>query len=482
MMAQVMLLEAVAQQSTRSGAQKGAGAGLFALSLENAAACLDDAGLLQALLNLPAGFRPTAEEAAVALENVKALGAPAGLVAALKALTAQDGEAQATEDKRVARPFGELVAMLMPLVSRIRDAAAGTTGEGAAVAGEPAVPAAPPAGGESGGAQAPVSAQAGVPAQTAAATAPAVDAASLSDGTMASAEGMPREAASARQAQPAEPAAPAASDGARTAAMPRPLEAVVAVGEAAAQSADEPEASVARVQEGAEAAEPPRTQGGTAVTASADASGETDASAAGPETAAVSTPPAAVVEEVATAKAGEASLEDVKSVESAASDRSMPEVRHAEAQERVSRADQERLISRIAQAVTQAQHGERSTVRLRLYPPELGTVRVEVSSVRGSVTVRIETSTPEAQGALNANLAGLRAQLADSGVDARGIEVQYRNPALAFGHARDEAGRGNGYWQARRETPRRSNDREDEPAPAASGTAAASAGTLDILL
>ena len=188
------------------------------------------------------------------------------------------------------------------------------------------------------------------------------------------------------------------------------------------------------------------------------------------------------MEEVNAAQAGETSLEDVKSVEAGAPERMDTAVKDAAAQDRVSRADQERIIARIAQAVTQAQYGERSTVRLRLYPPELGTVRVEVSSVRGSVTVRIETSTPEAQSALSANLQGLRAQLADSGVDARGVEVQYRNPALAFGQSRDEAGRGNGYWQARRETPRRSEDREDEPTPAASGATAASAGDLDILL
>jgi flagellar hook-length control protein FliK len=125
----------------------------------------------------------------------------------------------------------------------------------------------------------------------------------------------------------------------------------------------------------------------------------------------------------------------------------------------VTGADQDRLIARIAGAIAQAESSGRSTVRMRLYPPELGTIKIEVSSVRGAVTVRIEASTPSTQGVLQSNLASLHSDLRQAGVDVRNVEVQFRDTSAAFG-AEDRSG-----GRASHEPPRNTRHQpDDEPA------------------
>jgi hypothetical protein len=119
------------------------------------------------------------------------------------------------------------------------------------------------------------------------------------------------------------------------------------------------------------------------------------------------------------------------------------------------RAEQERMINRIANTIAQSENSGRTTVRLRLYPPELGTLRVEVASRNGEVTARIETSTDGARQVLNANLSGLRDTLRSAGVNMRDMEVSYRDTSSQMGlsQGRDESrhgepGRGRGTFQS----------------------------------
>ena len=104
-------------------------------------------------------------------------------------------------------------------------------------------------------------------------------------------------------------------------------------------------------------------------------------------------------------------------------------------------ADQDRLIARISNAIAQAETAGRTTVRMRLYPPELGTVRIEVSSSRGVVTARIEASTPAAQAVLQSNIAALKAELRDAGVELRQVSVEYRDSAASFAASGRQHGR-----------------------------------------
>ena len=53
--------------------------------------------------------------------------------------------------------------------------------------------------------------------------------------------------------------------------------------------------------------------------------------------------------------------------------------------------------------------------------------------MRGVVTARIEASSPTTQTALQSNVAVLRSDLRQAGIDIRGIEVQYRSSGFSFG-------------------------------------------------
>ena len=55
-------------------------------------------------------------------------------------------------------------------------------------------------------------------------------------------------------------------------------------------------------------------------------------------------------------------------------------------------------------------------MRLRLHPPELGVVRVEVKMDAGVLTARIETETSSARTVLLDNMAALRERLAEQGI------------------------------------------------------------------
>lgn len=142
-------------------------------------------------------------------------------------------------------------------------------------------------------------------------------------------------------------------------------------------------------------------------------------------------------------------------------------------------ANQERIISRISAAVSQASSGGRTTVRLRLYPPEMGTVRVEVSSFRGEVTARILTSTAAARTLLDTNLAGLAEQIREAGVDLRGVEVNYRDAWTQAG-GRQHGARSE--YSQRRSSGDARRDDSAEAGPADRREQPAAAGVLDVLL
>ncbi len=77
--------------------------------------------------------------------------------------------------------------------------------------------------------------------------------------------------------------------------------------------------------------------------------------------------------------------------------------------------DQSRFIDRVARAV-QA-NGERGgTIRLRLSPPELGSMSIEIKVQNGAVSARVEADTPPARTLLLENLPVLRERLAEQGM------------------------------------------------------------------
>ncbi len=84
--------------------------------------------------------------------------------------------------------------------------------------------------------------------------------------------------------------------------------------------------------------------------------------------------------------------------------------------------DQTRLIQRVARAIEAApQHG--GTIRLRLSPPELGSLQVEVTVRKGALSARLEAETQAARAVLLDNLPQLRDRLAEQGLRIDQFEV-----------------------------------------------------------
>ena len=84
--------------------------------------------------------------------------------------------------------------------------------------------------------------------------------------------------------------------------------------------------------------------------------------------------------------------------------------------------DSARFLTRVARAFTAAQQrgGE---VQLRLSPPELGSLRVEIKVLDGVMTARVETENASAQTAVLEHLPQLRERLAEQGVRIERFDV-----------------------------------------------------------
>lgn len=84
--------------------------------------------------------------------------------------------------------------------------------------------------------------------------------------------------------------------------------------------------------------------------------------------------------------------------------------------------DQARFVQRVARAFRAV--GERSgSVRLRLSPPQLGSLRLEITVRDGSMTARVEAETPTARNLLLDNLPALRDRLAQQDVKVKQFDV-----------------------------------------------------------
>jgi flagellar hook-length control protein FliK len=87
--------------------------------------------------------------------------------------------------------------------------------------------------------------------------------------------------------------------------------------------------------------------------------------------------------------------------------------------------DSARLLNRVARAFVAAQDGS-GEVRLRLSPPELGALRLEVKVLDGTLIARLETETTAARTALIENLPALRERLAEQGIRIERFDVELR--------------------------------------------------------
>ena len=84
--------------------------------------------------------------------------------------------------------------------------------------------------------------------------------------------------------------------------------------------------------------------------------------------------------------------------------------------------DATRLLTRVARAFTAAQERDRE-IRLRLSPPELGSLRLDVRVQDGVLVARLQTETDAARTAILDNLPALRDRLSEQGVRIERFDV-----------------------------------------------------------
>ena len=86
-------------------------------------------------------------------------------------------------------------------------------------------------------------------------------------------------------------------------------------------------------------------------------------------------------------------------------------------------AGRARFVERVARAF-QSMRNRGGTVRLRLSPPELGAVRLEISLHRGAMSARVEADNPTARNLLLDNLPALRDRLAQQDIKIEQFNVE----------------------------------------------------------
>lgn len=115
----------------------------------------------------------------------------------------------------------------------------------------------------------------------------------------------------------------------------------------------------------------------------------------------------------------------------------------------LSQTDRLRLVQRVARAVQTAQE-RGGDLNLRLSPPELGSLRLQVRLTDGALSARIETDNPAAKQVLVDNLPGLRERLAEQNIRVERFDVDLSNsggggtsqmPQQRFDDAGDRGGR-----------------------------------------
>jgi len=149
----------------------------------------------------------------------------------------------------------------------------------------------------------------------------------------------------------------------------------------------------------------------------------------------------------------------------------------------VSLSDNQMSAKMIHQIVTTAKltsFADGASMSMRLDPPQLGTVQLDVTSRGGSVTAHLQTSTLAAKQMLESDLPALKQSLAESGINVDSINVSVGNGNLA--HNPQQGFNGEGAYQDRYELPRFTGGVSNiEPAIVASATAARQNYGLDYL-
>jgi flagellar hook-length control protein FliK len=141
------------------------------------------------------------------------------------------------------------------------------------------------------------------------------------------------------------------------------------------------------------------------------------------------------------------------------------------------------LVERVANAVQTASQQQRP-LRVRLHPPELGVLQVEIVHRGGHVSARLEVQTAAAQQALTDSLPALREALAQHGSTVTRLDVQLVEPSGTDGrldrggHHFGGSSRQDSHEPDRRDQPAEPRDRSPDTPGAKPKTPQARRGTL----
>ena len=92
-----------------------------------------------------------------------------------------------------------------------------------------------------------------------------------------------------------------------------------------------------------------------------------------------------------------------------------------------SEIDRQRFVQRVVRALHNLGDAEGGQIRLRLSPPELGSIRLDVTLRGGVLAAQVEAETPQARTALLENLPALRERLAEQNIKIERFDVDLMN-------------------------------------------------------
>jgi flagellar hook-length control protein FliK len=121
--------------------------------------------------------------------------------------------------------------------------------------------------------------------------------------------------------------------------------------------------------------------------------------------------------------------------------------------------DRVRFVQRVSRAF-EALQGRQGTVRMKLHPPELGSLRVEINVERGVMSARLEAETQHARNLILDNLPMLRDRLAQQDIKVQQFNVDLMDqspgglPEQQGGEQSDDRHDGAGQHRHRRDTGR----------------------------
>jgi hypothetical protein len=102
--------------------------------------------------------------------------------------------------------------------------------------------------------------------------------------------------------------------------------------------------------------------------------------------------------------------------------------------------DESRFTGRVVRGLTAMLNSRGGTMTMRLDPPELGQLRVQMTLARGTVSASFIAQTPQAHALLEKNLAALRIALESQGLTVERLSVQSQQSSNQQGHLMNDDG------------------------------------------